>query len=758
VAVNEATTTQDVTVDSVVLTTPDDDGVTAITSDITDGTNSGSNDDTITNNSAPSITGLTEAGASVTLTYMNALGVEYTTVPVIADENGEYTIAIPVTNKLPEGSNELLVKVVDVAGNEATTTQNVTVDPAVNAPTITIAGDSNNDGTYSAAELAVGSADTVTATIEIPSNAIAGDKLTYTVDGGATEVEIELTDENIAAGIPVEVLPEATISATITDTAGNTSGSAMATAFAIDAAQVEITGVAISSSFSEVSLYSGAYLSIGADATLNGSIMTAGYTSIGAKGTLAGDISSGGYTSTGINAIVTGDVLSGDYVTTGASSTISGEIAAVAAITPGAGTSQAVLATNLVLAEQADAKERVADAQKSLKAMAGTPLAESVGNLTLDAGVYVATNISTVAGTTLQLDAQGLNNQTWIFNVSTILALGANTTVEIINPGTEGASGASVIWNSAGYASIGADAEILGTVFAENYITAGANTTIYGPDNTHGGLFSQNNYITLGANATVGSTTASNNASANIVTGTADAEAGSKVTIYYNSGEILTDEAVVEDDGTFTYTLNALEVITLAAEEDKSITASITDSEGIKVESAPFEYNDGLIGSFDDDTLTGTAGIDTITGGIGDDTLEGGDGNDYLIGGAGADTFIWGNGDSGTDHIKDFSLLEGDKLDLSGILNLDLGDTLDEYLNFSSDGTDTTINVFVEGNALTADTPSQKIILDDVDLGNDNVFIINNLYNGDNAGTLIISDVPAIDSSIMVTEIPDSLP
>jgi Ca2+-binding RTX toxin-like protein len=237
-----------------------------------------------------------------------------------------------------------------------------------------------------------------------------------------------------------------------------------------------------------------------------------------------------------------------------------------------------------------------------------------------------------------------------------------------------------------------------------------------------------------------------------VVTGTA--EAGSLVTIHDYSGEDL-GTVTADSTGNFTYTLTAVNIMTLAAETNNSVTASIVIG-GDTFTSEAFTYNDQLVGSYGDDTLVGSVGIDTIEGGIGDDILKGGDGNDYLIGGAGADTFIWQDGDAGIDTIKDFSLAEGDKLDLSDILHVTTGNVLDDYLNFSSANSDTTIDVFVGGDASASGTPNQTIILEGVDLGSDDVVIINSLFSGDNAGTLIISDVPAIDASTMVlNEIPE---
>ncbi|WP_409306506.1 type I secretion C-terminal target domain-containing protein [Pectobacterium sp. B1J-3] len=79
--------------------------------------------------------------------------------------------------------------------------------------------------------------------------------------------------------------------------------------------------------------------------------------------------------------------------------------------------------------------------------------------------------------------------------------------------------------------------------------------------------------------------------------------------------------------------------------------------------------NDTLNGGAGNDKLYGGDGNDTLIGGDGDDILIGGKGNDVLIGGKGADIFKWQEGDFGHDIVKDFNPKEGDKLDLSGLLN-----------------------------------------------------------------------------------------
>ncbi|EGR0726451.1 Ig-like domain-containing protein, partial [Vibrio cholerae] len=104
------------------------DTTVSLTSKITDETNSGSKEDNVTNDSTPSITGLTDAGATVTITYTDATGT-VRTVTDTAGADGKYTIDI--NNALSEGSNDLSIKAVDIAGNETTIVQTVVVDTSV---------------------------------------------------------------------------------------------------------------------------------------------------------------------------------------------------------------------------------------------------------------------------------------------------------------------------------------------------------------------------------------------------------------------------------------------------------------------------------------------------------------------------------------------------------------------------------------------------------------------------------------------------
>ena len=152
--------------------------------------------------------------------------------------------------------------------------------------------------------------------------------------------------------------------------------------------------------------------------------------------------------------------------------------------------------------------------------------------------------------------------------------------------------------------------------------------------------------------------------------------------------------------------------------------------------------NDSLLGGNGDDILFGQGGNDILNGGNGNDILIGGKGNDTLTGGAGADTFAWKAGDTnsgGFDVIKDVHASEGDKLDLSDLLQGENGNNVNDltkYLQITNDGKDTTIEVSSAGKFTTtaeanatavANTADVHIKVEGVQWNNS---MINSLVNG----------------------------
>jgi len=143
-------------------------------------------------------------------------------------------------------------------------------------------------------------------------------------------------------------------------------------------------------------------------------------------------------------------------------------------------------------------------------------------------------------------------------------------------------------------------------------------------------------------------------------------------------------------------------------------------------------------------TLMGTLGNDALAGGTGSDILVGGQGDDILTGGLGADTFKWNSGDhTGTtstgDKITDFSVAQGDVLDLAGMLQGESANTasLVNYLSFAKIGSDTVLTIDVNG--ATTGTAGQTITFQGVDLTAGgtltNAQIIQNLLDGHNLKT-----------------------
>ena len=92
--------------------------------------------------------------------------------------------------------------------------------------------------------------------------------------------------------------------------------------------------------------------------------------------------------------------------------------------------------------------------------------------------------------------------------------------------------------------------------------------------------------------------------------------------------------------------------------------------------------------------------------------------NDSMHGRAGSDTFTWLPGQSGRDTVKDFSVVQGDKLDISELLSgYDAAtDNLSEWVtSYTSDGTNTTLEIDLD-NSGVGDTATQTIVLENVDL------------------------------------------
>jgi Ca2+-binding RTX toxin-like protein len=112
--------------------------------------------------------------------------------------------------------------------------------------------------------------------------------------------------------------------------------------------------------------------------------------------------------------------------------------------------------------------------------------------------------------------------------------------------------------------------------------------------------------------------------------------------------------------------------------------------------------SDKLWGNWGNDILDGGNSNDSLMGGDGIDSLYGRAGSDKLYGGADADAFVFMAGDvrHGKDTIADFSLSQGDRIDLSDVLqgHYDpLTDALTDFVRITSGSSSSTVSVDLDG-------------------------------------------------------------
>ncbi|MCH7373184.1 Ig-like domain-containing protein [Aeromonas sp. MR16] len=114
-------------------------------------------------------------------------------------------------------------------------------------------------------------------------------------------------------------------------------------------------------------------------------------------------------------------------------------------------------------------------------------------------------------------------------------------------------------------------------------------------------------------------------------------------------------------------------------------------------------------------TLIGTLQDDDLQGGAGNDILAGRAGSDALHGGGGADSFVWLQGDTHAgevtrDYVADFNQGEGDRLDLSDLLDHDGSKSVDDLKSLLSMVQDTD-GIHLQVKDTTTHQVTQDIVL-----------------------------------------------
>jgi len=118
------------------------------------------------------------------------------------------------------------------------------------------------------------------------------------------------------------------------------------------------------------------------------------------------------------------------------------------------------------------------DAAAAYTGLAGMPFSsnltgQDLGGLTLISGVYHFDTSAQLTGP-LTLDAQGLDNAFWAFQVGSTLTTASASSVALINPGLNN----GVFWQVGSSATLGTGTSFLGNILADQSITLTTNADI----------------------------------------------------------------------------------------------------------------------------------------------------------------------------------------------------------------------------------------------------------------------------------------
>lgn len=125
----------------------------------------------------------------------------------------------------------------------------------------------------------------------------------------------------------------------------------------------------------------------------------------------------------------------------------------------------------------------------------GTTLHQDLGTLgPLSPGVYCFTSAAQLTGT-LVLNEQNLDNQEFVFQISSALTTATNSAVTEINPGTGGIANNNIFWQIGSSATLGTGTAFLGNIVALSSIALNSGASI-----SCGAAFARNGAVTLDSN------------------------------------------------------------------------------------------------------------------------------------------------------------------------------------------------------------------------------------------------------------------
>ena len=186
-----------------------------------DDSNSGFKSDFITNETEPLLYGVTEGNSTVVLTVENEGGVVTSVATLTADNAGNWSVTVPKGILTADGNYTFTAVITDEAGNQATTSQVLTIDTDLAAPTLTM--DVDSYGTFNGTDSDFITDDTtpeftITTEVDTGLQIYRNDVLIHTVDIGDNDVNgvLTYTESELGEGTY-------TYRFVSTDSAGNTS-------------------------------------------------------------------------------------------------------------------------------------------------------------------------------------------------------------------------------------------------------------------------------------------------------------------------------------------------------------------------------------------------------------------------------------------------------------------------------------------------------------------------------------------------------
>jgi sugar lactone lactonase YvrE len=152
-----------------------------------------------------------------------------------------------------------------------------------------------------------------------------------------------------------------------------------------------------------------------------------------------------------------------------------GATSAITGFPPAVVTGGAIIITGTATSQ---ARLDLMTAQVSLAGMAANADMSNIdlGGKTLAPGVYKFTGAAGQTGA-LVLDAQGKNNVFWVFQIATALTTSINSSITVINLGTNGGSDDGIYWNAGSAINIGGNNAIAGNYLAGTSISFGTTTS-----------------------------------------------------------------------------------------------------------------------------------------------------------------------------------------------------------------------------------------------------------------------------------------